>query len=511
MTMPATASSPRIVVVHGSTAYTTTAAKGNNDSSRKHRVVNISSPFFSFAVDYSRNSRGPHPHRLIGFRLHCSDSGNSSSSSPSSSSTPNPPARGFGPKPSPPLSTTSKDKKPTRMRMDDSKSSVPPIRKSSSNRSNNIPNLSRSQILIQPEAPLLSSQSDGRSGNIPMDFQFEERLEAVKRCWPIRFLLTFVKNPCVNCTTLIHVMEKRSMFAHICVSCQHSSKNRQKKRNNMEQLITRLQLCPQIGAAVTALIFGLVFAFGDFLPSEKITPTEEATTVVEKFSAKERESLKKRLQQFEQTLSISQDNPIALEGAAVTLAELGEYDRAASLLEDLTKKKPSDPDVFRLLGEVKYELKDYEGSARAYRNSAMVSKTIDFEVTRGLTNALLAAKKPGEAVQMLLPIREMLNNEKNVHNNFEAESSIVEKSSQLDPIQVDLLLGKAYSDWGHVSDAVAVYDQIISSHPDDFRGYLAKGIILKENGNAGGSERMFMQARFFAPEKAKALVDKYSR
>ncbi|XP_027168295.1 uncharacterized protein LOC113768224 isoform X2 [Coffea eugenioides] len=473
MTMPATASSPRIVVVHGSTAYTTTAAKGNNDSSRKHRVVNISSPFFSFAVDYSRNSRGPHPHRLIGFRLHCSDSGNSSSSSPSSSSTPNPPARGFGPKPSPPLSTTSKDKKPTRMRMDDSKSSVPPIRKSSSNRSNNIPN----------QAPLLSSQSDGRSGNIPMDFQFEERLEAVKS---FRSALQQKQ------------AEEEEQYGAIDYETPTVPTS------------NAVGLGTKIGAAVTALIFGLVFAFGDFLPSEKITPTEEATTVVEKFSAKERESLK-RLQQFEQTLSISQDNPIALEGAAVTLAELGEYDRAASLLEDLTKKKPSDPDVFRLLGEVKYELKDYEGSARAYRNSAMVSKTIDFEVTRGLTNALLAAKKPGEAVQMLLPIREMLNNEKNVHNNFEAESSIVEKSSQLDPIQVDLLLGKAYSDWGHVSDAVAVYDQIISSHPDDFRGYLAKGIILKENGNAGGSERMFMQARFFAPEKAKALVDKYSR
>lgn len=40
--------------------------------------------------------------------------------------------------------------------------------------------------------------------------------------------------------------------------------------------------------------------------------------------------------------------------------------------------------------------------------------------------------------------------------------------------QVELLLGKAYSDWGHVSDAVSIYDQLISNHPDDFRGYLAK-------------------------------------
>lgn len=37
------------------------------------------------------------------------------------------------------------------------------------------------------------------------------------------------------------------------------------------------------------------------------------------------------------------------------------------------QEKPSDPDVFRLLGEVKYRLKDYEGSANAYKSSAMVS------------------------------------------------------------------------------------------------------------------------------------------
>lgn len=99
-----------------------------------------------------------------------------------------------------------------------------------------------------------------------------------------------------------------------------------------------------------------------------------------------------------------------LQGAAVTLAELGDYTRAVSLLQDLAKvcsllfwiwisstlccsspavhwisfivllkfiiyilqEKPSDPDVFRLLGEVKYELKDYEGSAAAYRVSTMV-------------------------------------------------------------------------------------------------------------------------------------------
>lgn len=35
--------------------------------------------------------------------------------------------------------------------------------------------------------------------------------------------------------------------------------------------------------------------------------------------------------------------------------------------------KPSDPEPFRVLGAVKYEMKDYEGSAAAYKSSAMVS------------------------------------------------------------------------------------------------------------------------------------------
>lgn len=46
----------------------------------------------------------------------------------------------------------------------------------------------------------------------------------------------------------------------------------------------------------------------------------------------------------------------------------------SSIKSDLyiLQEKPTDPDVFRLLGEVKYELKDYEGSAAAYRVSSMV-------------------------------------------------------------------------------------------------------------------------------------------
>ncbi|XP_030971449.1 uncharacterized protein LOC115991720 [Quercus lobata] len=365
---------------------------------------------------------------------------------------------------------------------------MPPIRCSDSNptrrgfgtknNTNKVPTKSTTKQSgpVPTQAPGLSSQFDGKSKNNSLDLQFEERLEAVRRS----------------------ALEKKKEddekdFGAIDYDAPVEAEKK------------TIGLGTQIGVGVAVLVFGLVFALGDFLPSGSVSPTEDGAVVNNKLSEEEEATLQTRLKDYEATLTNSPKDPIALEGAAVTLTELGEYTRAVSVLQDLTKVKPSDPDVYRLLGEVKYELKDYDGSVAAFKISDMVSKEINFEVLRGLTTSLLAAKKPDEAVQFLLGSRERLNSQ---NSNSKVEET---NSQQVDPVQVELLLGKAYSDWGHISDAVSVYDRLISSHPDDFRGYLAKGIILKENGKVGDAERMFIQARFFAPEKAKALVDRYSR
>ncbi|KAG2379678.1 uncharacterized protein HKW66_Vig0164570 [Vigna angularis] len=339
---------------------------------------------------------------------------------------------------------------------------------------------------LSSQAPRLSSQLDGKSRNDFLDVDFEERLKTVTRS-----ALEQKK------------AEEQKEFGAIDYDAPVSSDEK------------TISLPTKIGVGVAVVVFGLVFAFGDFLPSGSVSPTDESAVVNSKLSEEEKATLQSRLKEFEATLSISPRDPTALEGAAVTLAELGEYARSASLLDDLTKVKPSDADVFRLLGEVKYGLKDYEGSVAAYKSSAKVSKDIQLEVLRGLTNSLLAAKKPEEAVQLLLTYRKDLSSE----NLSKSSNSNPSDSQKLDPVQagsccysrlrtchqpaaavgkdstVTKLMKnkrKAYSDWGHVSDAVAVYDQLISTYPNDFRGYLAK-------------------ARFFAPDKAKALVDRYSR
>ncbi|XP_015694815.1 uncharacterized protein LOC102708261 isoform X1 [Oryza brachyantha] len=269
----------------------------------------------------------------------------------------------------------------------------------------------------------------------------------------------------------------------------------------------------RVGIGIAVVVFGLVFAFGDFLPYGSVSPSKQSTVVNKKLSEEEKQTFKTELEGFEATLRTAPNDPTALEGAAVSLVELGEYQKASDFLEKLVKVIPDKAEAYRLLGEVKFELEDYDGSSSSYRKSLFASENIDFEVLRGLTNALLAAKKPDQAVDVILSCRQKLNekSQTKIANLVAANADGAPKSQDIDPIQVDLLLGKAYSDWGHISDAVSVYENLITEHPEDFRGYLAKGIILKENGKSGEAERMFIQAKFFAPEAAKALVDRYAQ
>ncbi|KAL2321429.1 hypothetical protein Fmac_025808 [Flemingia macrophylla] len=139
---------------------------------------------------------------------------------------------------------------------------------------------------------------------------------------------------------------------------------------------------------------GICFCTPKYGISCSISPTEESAVVNKKLSKEEKATLQSGLKEFEATLSNSP------KGAAVTLAELGEYARAASLLDDLTKC--SNHDVIIL-----------------------VQKLV--------------------AVQLFLAYREHPN--PSSENLSQKSDSNPTDSQNLDPVQVELLLGKAYSDW----------------------------------------------------------------
>ncbi|XP_078169648.1 tetratricopeptide repeat (TPR)-like superfamily protein [Carex rostrata] len=332
------------------------------------------------------------------------------------------------------------------------------------------------------DAPLPGSSND-KSGKVVFDQKFLDKLEEVKK-------------------SAIEKKNTEQKQSYQAIDYDAPIESDQKT----------IGIGTKVGIGIAVVVFGLVFAFGDFLPYGSVNSSKESTEVRKQLTEEEKTTFKRAFEEYETKLKTSPNDASALEGAAVTLVELGEYDKAVPLLEKLIKESPGYADAYRLLGEVKYELKDYDGSASAFKISLSLSDSIDFEVLQGLTNTLLASQKPDETVKVLLSAREKIN--KQVQQNAAASVNSNSEDSQnkpnIDPVQVELLIGKAYSDWGHLSDAVAVYDELISKHPNDFRGYLAKGIILKQNGKVGDAERMFIQAKFFAPEAAKALVDRYS-
>ncbi|CAM0905735.1 unnamed protein product [Alopecurus aequalis] len=340
----------------------------------------------------------------------------------------------------------------------------------------------------EQRAPELGNGRENKSGKIVMDKKFLEKIEDVRR-----FALDKKK-----------VEEKKTYQAIDYDAPVESDKS-------------TIGFGTRVGIGIAVVVFGLVFTIGDFLPYGSDSPSKESTVVNKQLSEEEKTHFERTLEGFEETLAKSPYDPAALQGAAVSLVELGEYEKASGLLEKLVKVIPDKAEAYRLLGEVKIELQDYEGSSSSYRNSLshvqQSSDNIDFEVLRGLTNSLVAAKKPDQAVEVILSCRRKLNEKSQIPSadRKAANDNGAQKPKDIDPIQVDLLLGKTYSDWGRISDAVTVYDKLITEHPEDFRGYLAKGIILKQNGKAGEAERMFIQAKFFAPEAAKALVDIYAQ
>lgn len=264
----------------------------------------------------------------------------------------------------------------------------------------------------------------------------------------------------------------------------------------------------KVGIGIVVVVFGIAFAFGDLLPSGQFDAQKTNTSNLEEMSSEDIARLKEQLQGFEAILKIHPEDLAAIEGAAVTYAELGELSKSETELQKLLEKRHEDFEALRLLGEVQTALAKFEQSAATYRKALKVHPEASITLLRGLVKALILEGRPNEAVQEIIAIRDKLKANTQDISHKEDNNG---KADEVDPVQIELLLGKAYSDWDHVRDAVAVYESIITNYPEDFRGYLAKAILLKEQGQKGEAERMFIQARYLAPENMKALVDHYSR
>lgn len=202
-------------------------------------------------------------------------------------------------------------------------------------------------------------------------------------------------------------------------------------------------------------------------------------------------------QRFEARIAENANDVEALEGLAVSLSELRQYDQAEDALQKLVALPAAPVDAFRLLGEVRSLKGNLKGAAAAYKQGVEASAgDPSLEMLQGLAATLVTDGRAAEAAEVLDGVK----------------AAGVKEDAAVGRFELELLRGKVFSQWrGHTADAEAVYDALIKTSPDDFRGYLAKAVLLKEEGRKSDAERLFIQAKFYSPTKeAKALVDRIS-
>ncbi|EIE22110.1 hypothetical protein COCSUDRAFT_42503 [Coccomyxa subellipsoidea C-169] len=241
-----------------------------------------------------------------------------------------------------------------------------------------------------------------------------------------------------------------------------------------------------------ALILAAVFAVTSFSDLGGGPQQSQSSQQERKLGDQERKDLEREVAELEAQLSGGTADSSTLRRAAGAYAALGDSAKSGAALEKLTGQDPSDLAAWQALGEVRSGAGDFKGAVAAYKRAAAEAPEPDLTLMQGLAEALVADGRQQEAAAYLLEQRKL-----------------AESGKGLDAVNLDLLLGRVYTEWDrHDAEAMEVYDRIIDKNPSDFRGYLAKGVLLRREGRKGDMQRAFLQARYNASPEAMPVLDR---
>ena len=198
---------------------------------------------------------------------------------------------------------------------------------------------------------------------------------------------------------------------------------------------------------------------------------------------------------YQLVLEREPNNETALRGLLKTRLNQGDFERATVPLEKMAQLHPEQADYAVLLAQVKQQLGDAQGAVNAYQ-TVLALQPGNFEALNQMTNLLLQQDRAEKAINLLQgTLKTALNGD-----SFDAEKFTL----------VQLLLGLVYERKERYSEAIALYDQIIATDPQDFRPLMAKALVLQKQGNEQ-AQALIDQAVSLAPpayqEQIKALVN----
>ena len=211
-------------------------------------------------------------------------------------------------------------------------------------------------------------------------------------------------------------------------------------------------------------------------------------------------NLELRAKGYEQVLEREPENTTALQGlleARLQLFRLGQGDIKGIItpLEKLSKLNPEETRYAVLLAQAKQQAGDKEGAAQAYR-TVLETKPGDISALQGMVALLLDQKRPEAAIGLL---QESLD---------KAEKANKIEPNSVDTTAVQVLLGSVYAKEKRYAQALSTYDKVIKNDPKDFRPFLAKAMVLKDQGKTEEAQPLFEKANSLAPARYKDEINR---
>ncbi|MEO0489442.1 MAG: tetratricopeptide repeat protein [Cyanobacteria bacterium J06659_2] len=218
----------------------------------------------------------------------------------------------------------------------------------------------------------------------------------------------------------------------------------------------------------------------------------------ENAQAAQQEELETRANGYALVLEREPDNQTALRGLVEARIQLGDLTGVIEPLARLAELNPGVPDYAVLLGQTKQQTGDLEGAAQAYR-TVLDTNPGNMNALQGLVALMMTQERPQAAIGLLQDTLATA-----------AQANQVQPNS-IDTTSVQLLLGQVYVEEARYDEALALYDQAITSRPDDFRPLLAKALVLRDQGQTEAAEPLFANAIALAPDQYKDQIEQLAQ
>ncbi|GAB4538558.1 MAG: tetratricopeptide repeat protein [Pleurocapsa sp.] len=218
-------------------------------------------------------------------------------------------------------------------------------------------------------------------------------------------------------------------------------------------------------------------------------PLSASDSTIATFSNQELMKWEAEASGYEKVLQREPDNETALRGLLEIRLKQKDLDSAIAPLENLAKLHQEQTEYTILLAQAKQQIKDYEGSAAAYRQ-VLANRPGDVLALAGITNLFLIQNLPERAIALLK----------------ETIQAATQNNESIDVESVELLLGELYTNQERYSEAISIYDEIAAANQDDFRPILAKALVLEKQGDIEAAKPMLDTAYTLAPAAYKDQI-----